>query len=99
MVKQHEEDALVGPYVPFAMLSGGAHTRATLDGVLKTARRDICVHRSAMPVLPSEGDGGDGSAINAYVYDFHVHGHFATIVKDNGVSSGEAWQVYVCVYA
>jgi hypothetical protein len=102
MVKlQTEADSLSGPYAPYTLLSG-AHARNSLEGVLRTARRDICAHKSAMPILSlnlsQDAQGEEESPINAYVYDFYMHSHFATIVKDNGVSSGDAWQViFLCV--
>jgi hypothetical protein len=102
MVKQQtDSDALSGPYAPYTLLSGGAHARNSFEGVLRTARRDISVHKSAMPILSLSLGGGteteEESPINAYVYDFYMHSHFPTIVKDNGVSSGDAWQVRFCV--
>ncbi|KAF8427711.1 hypothetical protein EV426DRAFT_682724 [Tirmania nivea] len=71
----------------FVSLSGHSDKFASLDDLLTSCRSDILLESSGIPYIPVDGD----IKLNAYLYDFFLHGSVVELEKANEISRSGVW--------
>jgi len=71
----------------FVSLSGHSDNFASLDDLLTSCRGDILLESSGIPYIPVDED----IKLNAYLYDFFLHGSVAELEKANGIPRSGVW--------
>lgn len=73
----------------FVSLSGHSDNFASLDDLLTSCRADILLESSGIPYIPADED----IKLNAYLYDFFLHGSDVELETANGISKSGVWFV------
>lgn len=77
---------------PFTALSGfGDADFTSIHDLCTTVRSGVFLEESAIPYIPLYPDDTNGTAWNAYLYDFFKHGDIETLVRDNRIKRGDVW--------
>ncbi|KAF8446567.1 hypothetical protein BDZ91DRAFT_753278 [Kalaharituber pfeilii] len=71
----------------FVSLSGHSDNFVSLDDLLTSCRGDILLESSGIPYVPVD----DNTKLNAYLYDFFLHGSAAELDKANGIPRSNVW--------
>jgi len=79
----------------FVANSGHGDVFHSVSELAATARSGISLNEHAIPslehlVASREGYKG-GFALNAYIYDFYIHGQVSTLATANGIRRGDIW--------
>ncbi|KAJ7225893.1 hypothetical protein GGX14DRAFT_641680 [Mycena pura] len=81
----------------FAASSGLDDAFASVTDLVSTVRKGIHLHEHAIPTMQdiiahAEPDlASRGHALNAYIFDFYMHGQLETLSIANGIRRGEVW--------
>jgi len=80
---------------PFVANSGHGDVFHNLSELAATSRSGIHFNEHATPSMERfivSRDGQKGSfALNAYIYDFYMHGQVSTLAAANGIRRGDIW--------
>lgn len=74
----------------FVALSGHGDTFSTISDLCSTARGGVFLEEAVIPhldVFPDESS----TPLNAYLYDFYMHGDVDTLERANGVRKADVW--------
>ena len=75
---------------PFIALSGHSDTFPTITSLCTTIRSGIFLEKSVLPTIdlyPSESL----TPLNAYLYDFYMHGDISALESANGIRKSDVW--------
>ncbi|THU98274.1 P-loop containing nucleoside triphosphate hydrolase protein [Dendrothele bispora CBS 962.96] len=76
----------------FVATSGHVDVFNTVQELTSTVREGLHLRQHAVPSfaeLVAEGD--EGKTLNAYIFDFYMHGQTSTLAQANGIRRGEVW--------
>ncbi|KAI0262214.1 P-loop containing nucleoside triphosphate hydrolase protein [Gloeopeniophorella convolvens] len=73
----------------FVATSGHADAFGGVDELARTARRGVHLNAHAIP--SAEGILQPARPLNAYLYDFFMHGQVDALVHMNGIRRGDVW--------
>jgi len=71
----------------FVSLSGHSDNFTSIDDLLTSCRGDILLESSGIPYIPVDED----IKLNAYLYDFFLHGSTIELEKANGIARQGVW--------
>ncbi|KAL8725684.1 MAG: hypothetical protein Q9166_007198 [cf. Caloplaca sp. 2 TL-2023] len=75
---------------PFVALSGHSDTFTSISSLCHTVRSGVFLEENVIPhldVYPHETE----TPLNAYLYDFYMHGDINALEKANGVRKSDVW--------
>ncbi|KAI4193543.1 MAG: hypothetical protein LQ346_003899 [Caloplaca aetnensis] len=75
---------------PFVALSGHTDTFASIPSLCRTVRSGVFLEESVIPHLPLNPHDTT-TPINAYLYDFYMHGDVNALEAANGVRKSDVW--------
>jgi hypothetical protein len=81
----------------FVANSGHGEDFKSISELARTTRSGLHLNEYAIPsmggitAIPDEKD--EVFELNAYIYDFYMHGQVATLAKANGIRRGDVWYV------
>jgi ATP-dependent RNA helicase DDX60 len=77
----------------FVATSGHGDVYDDVDELVRTARSGVHLTKHILPSLDSleSDDINAGRYINAYLYDFYVHGQDKPLSDANGIAKGQVW--------
>lgn len=81
----------------FVANSGHGDQFQSVSELARTTRAGLHLNEHAIPsmagitAIPGEGEGEDVFELNAYIYDFYMHGQTVTLARDNGIRRGDVW--------
>ncbi|KAI0048817.1 P-loop containing nucleoside triphosphate hydrolase protein [Auriscalpium vulgare] len=82
---------------PFVANSGHSDRFANIEDLASTVRRGIHLNGHAIPsferITATPEDSRKPFVLNAYLYDFYMHGQDAALVNMNGIRRGDVWYV------
>lgn len=73
----------------FVALSGHSDDFASLEDLISSVRGDIFLEESGIPYIPLHGR----TKLNAYLYDFFLHGSIIELERANQIRRAEVWFV------
>lgn len=71
----------------FVSLSGHSDNFSSLEDLLTSCRGDILLEASGIPYIPVDDD----VELNAYLYDFFLHGSVIELENANNISQSNVW--------
>jgi hypothetical protein len=74
---------------PFVALSGYGDEFDTIPDLCQTVRTGVFLEEAVLPHLQLQNDME--VPLNAYLYDFYMHGDTNALYKANGIQKGEVW--------
>lgn len=75
---------------PFVALSGHTDTFPSIPSLCRTVRSGVFLEESVIPhldIYPSE----TSTPLNAYLYDFYMHGDIDALERANGIRKSDVW--------
>ena len=75
----------------FVASSGHGDVFESISELAATARSGIYINEHATPSMERFSPGQHGFELNAYVYDFYMHGQVSTLAAVNGIRPGDVW--------
>lgn len=84
----------------FVANSGHGDSFQSVSELARTTRTGLNLTERAIPsmakitAIPSDTDGDEIFELNAYLYDFYMHGQPSTLANDNGIRRGDVWYVF-----
>ncbi|KAL8938825.1 MAG: hypothetical protein Q9216_003685 [Gyalolechia sp. 2 TL-2023] len=75
---------------PFVALSGHNDTFPSIPSLCRTVRSGVFLEESVIPHLDVYPDESD-TPLNAYLYDFYMHGDIDALERANGVRKSDVW--------
>ena len=75
---------------PFVALSGHGDEFETISDLCRTVRSGVFLEEAAVPYLPI-CPRETGASLNAYLYNFYMHGDIKALENVNRIRSGEVW--------
>jgi len=79
----------------FVANSGHGDTFENVSELARTTRVGLHLNEHAIPSMAGitavPGDDDDVFELNAYLYDFYMHGQVATLARANGIRRGDVW--------
>jgi len=73
----------------FVAMSGHGDAFGSVGELVRTVRRGVHLNEHAIPTVENILD--PEKPLNAYLYDFFVHGQVDALVKMNGIRRGDVW--------
>ncbi|KAI0024132.1 hypothetical protein F4780DRAFT_725926 [Xylariomycetidae sp. FL0641] len=74
----------------FVALSGHTDDFASIKDLCSTIRSGVFLEESVVPYLPV-WPHDMAHPLNAYLYNFYLHGDMSALVRDNGIKKGDVW--------
>lgn len=74
----------------FVALSGHGDTFSSISDLCRTTRRGVFLEEAVIPHLDVYPDESK-TPLNAYLYDFFMHGNLDALEKANGVRKSDVW--------
>ncbi|KAI4131463.1 MAG: hypothetical protein LQ338_001205 [Usnochroma carphineum] len=75
---------------PFVALSGHTDTFTSIPSLCRTVRSGVFLEESVIPHLPLQPHD-TLTPLNAYLYDFYMHGDITALENANGVRKSDVW--------
>lgn len=75
---------------PFVALSGHTDTFTSIPSLCRTVRSGVFLEESVIPHLPLNPQDTH-TPLNAYLYDFYMHGDINALETANGVRKSDVW--------
>lgn len=75
---------------PFVALSGHTDTFTSIPSLCRTVRSGVFLEESVIPHLPLQPHD-TLTPLNAYLYDFYMHGDTTALESANGVRKSDVW--------
>ncbi|KAL8826730.1 MAG: hypothetical protein Q9170_007294, partial [Blastenia crenularia] len=75
---------------PFVALSGHTDTFTSIPSLCRTVRSGVFLEESVIPHLDVYPDE-TATPLNAYLYDFYMHGDIDALERANGVRKSDVW--------
>ena len=79
----------------FVANSGHGDVFHSISELAATSRSGIYFNEHATPsmgrFIVSREERKEGFALNAYIYDFYMHGQVSTLAAANGIRRGDIW--------
>ncbi|KAF7790532.1 hypothetical protein EIP86_001488 [Pleurotus ostreatoroseus] len=75
----------------FVANSGRNDSFGSVDELVSTVRSGIHLKEHGIPSLQHLYQDNGSSPLNAYLFDFYVHGQVEALVRANGIRRGEIW--------
>ncbi|KAL8714617.1 MAG: hypothetical protein Q9220_001565 [cf. Caloplaca sp. 1 TL-2023] len=75
---------------PFVALSGHSDTFTTISSLCRTVRSGVFLEESVIPHLDVYPDETE-TPLNAYLYDFYMHGDVDSLERANGIRKSDVW--------
>ncbi|KAG5652595.1 hypothetical protein H0H81_004426 [Sphagnurus paluster] len=77
---------------PFVANSGHGDNFVSIKELAETARAGLHLNEYAMPSMSAFLTHAEGDhVLNAYLYDFYIHGQVKTLAAANGIRRGDVW--------
>ncbi|KAJ7595304.1 hypothetical protein C8J56DRAFT_1115054 [Mycena floridula] len=89
----HESRVKFATRSAFVANSGHTDDFAAIEELTRTARNGLHLNGHVVPSFAhlTEAGEGEGHALNAYLFDFYVHGQVASLTNANGIRRGDLW--------
>ncbi|MCJ1464322.1 hypothetical protein MMC07_002935 [Pseudocyphellaria aurata] len=75
---------------PFVALSGHGDTFDDISDLCRTTRAGVFLEKAVIPHLDVYPDE-EKTPLNAYLYDFYMHGDLGSLERANGVRKSDVW--------
>ncbi|KAL8716680.1 MAG: hypothetical protein Q9225_006010 [Loekoesia sp. 1 TL-2023] len=75
---------------PFVALSGHTDTFTSIPSLCRTVRSGVFLEESVIPHLDIYPDETE-TPLNAYLYDFYMHGDISALERANGIRKSDVW--------
>lgn len=75
---------------PFVALSGHTDTFTSIPSLCRTVRSGVFLEESVIPHLDVYPDE-TSTPLNAYLYDFYMHGDIDALERANGIRKSDVW--------
>jgi hypothetical protein len=93
----HETRTPVVARSVFVANSGHGDAFESVSELARTTRTGLHLNEHAIPSMAGitalPGGGDDVFELNAYLYDFYMHGQVVTLARANGIRRGDVWYV------
>jgi superfamily II DNA or RNA helicase len=76
---------------PFVASSGHTDDFESIGDLVASARPDLNLERSTMPIFDRADNSDRERVANAYLVNFWQHGSLMTLVRQNAIGRGEVW--------